>query len=179
MRHSPLSDADGRVVGLTSTERDVSRLKETERRLRAADRQKDEFLAMLGHELRNPLSSIRSAAELLKLSDIEDPEIRRTQVILERQSAHMARLLDGLLDVSRIINGKIVLERSVLDVVDVCREVLGDCADRARRTRARSRGEGFPSGRSRSRPIASASCRSSTTCSRTPCATRPRAARSR
>ena len=86
---------------------------------------------MLGHELRNPLSSIRTAAELLKLNGSEDPEIRRTQEILERQSTHMAKLLDGLLDVSRIINGKIQLELDSVDLVDVCREVLEDSRERA------------------------------------------------
>ena len=130
-RHVPLVDGDGIVIGVSSTERDVSRLKETERQLLAADRQKDEFLAMLGHELRNPLSSIRTAAELLKLNGSEDPEIRRTQEILERQSTHMAKLLDGLLDVSRIINGKIQLELDSVDLVDVCREVLEDSRERA------------------------------------------------
>ena len=131
VRSAPLTDGDDRIVGVSSTERDVSRLKETERRLRSADRQKDEFLAMLGHELRNPLSSIRTAAELLKLSGSDDPDIRRTQAILERQSTHMARLLDGLLDVSRIINGKIRLETAVVDLVAVCREVAEDNRERA------------------------------------------------
>jgi len=130
VRNSPIRDGEGRIVGISSTDRDITRLKETERKLRAADHQKDEFLAMLGHELRNPLSSIRSAADLLAMSDTEDPEIRRTQKIIERQSTHMASLLDGLLDVSRIINGKITLERHVVDFIEVCREVVEDSAVR-------------------------------------------------
>jgi len=129
VRASPILDRDGRIVGVSSTDRDITRLKETERRLLAADQEKDKFLAMLGHELRNPLSSIRTAAELLKL-DGDETDRQRAQVVLERQSAHMARLLDGLLDVSRIISDKIALERDIVDLAGICREVIADAAER-------------------------------------------------
>jgi signal transduction histidine kinase/ActR/RegA family two-component response regulator len=121
----------GTITGVTSTERDISRLKDTERRLLNADQQKNEFLAMLGHELRNPLSSMRTAAELLKHCATDDPEVQYAQEVFERQTAHMAKLLDGLLDVSRIVHGKISLDTSTVDFVSVCREVLADSSERA------------------------------------------------
>jgi signal transduction histidine kinase len=80
--------------------------------LREADRRKDEFLAMLAHELRNPLAPIRNAVEILRVSD--DPAIReRARAMVGRQVAHLARLVDDLLDVSRITQRKIALRRSV------------------------------------------------------------------
>jgi CheY-like chemotaxis protein len=90
-----------------------------ERRLRAAledtDRRKDEFLAMLAHELRNPVAPIANAAELL--SRLVQHESQRALVgIVQRQSVHLARLLDDLLDVARITQGRIELQREVLDV---------------------------------------------------------------
>jgi CheY-like chemotaxis protein/two-component sensor histidine kinase len=85
---------------------------------------------MLSHELRNPLATIRSAAELLKLNPGDEQRLRRTQEVLERQSVHMAKLLDGLLDVSRIIRGKIHIERTTLDLGAVCRDVCEDVQDR-------------------------------------------------
>lgn|GEM_PF-99157 len=127
---SPIRDREGRITGISSIERDIGRLKRTERRLLAADHQKDEFLAMLGHELRNPLASIRSAAQLLGLEDDLGPDILRTRDILRRQSAHMSRLLDGLLDVSRIVQNKIELAIDDVDLVEICREVLDDASER-------------------------------------------------
>jgi signal transduction histidine kinase/ActR/RegA family two-component response regulator len=93
--------------------------------LERASRAKDEFLAMLGHELRNPLAAIRTAAELLKLSPI-DPKVQRTQAVLERQTTHMSKLLDGLLDVSRIVRGKIVLASQQVDLRDILLAMLQD-----------------------------------------------------
>ena len=87
--------------------------------LREANARKDEFLAMLGHELRNPLAAIRSATEIMKLLAPEDAQLQRAQGVLDRQSAHMARLIDGLLEVSRIARGKIQLEETVLDARNV------------------------------------------------------------
>ncbi|MEO8353245.1 MAG: PAS domain S-box protein, partial [Chthoniobacteraceae bacterium] len=79
--------------------------------LRAADRSKDEFLAMLAHELRNPLAPLRNAAELLKADNISGDERRQAQRILGRQIENMSRMLDDLLDVSRITEGKITLRK--------------------------------------------------------------------
>jgi signal transduction histidine kinase len=105
---------------------DITRLKHAEAQLREASRQKDDYLAMLGHELRNPLAAVRTAAETLHLLDGDNPKIARIQGILDRQTAHMAKLLDGLLDVSRIVRGKIALERDRIALDQLCRRVLDD-----------------------------------------------------
>src|SRR6185312_14696199 len=98
--------------------------------LREADRRKDEFLAMLGHELRNPLAPIRNAVEILRVSD--DRTVReRAREMVGRQVQHLARLVDDLLDVSRITTRKIVLKRGVARLgalieaaVEIARPVL-------------------------------------------------------
>jgi len=91
--------------------------------LAEVDRRKDEFLAMLGHELRNPLAPVTTALELIRLHEMEPDRIARSREIIERQIQHMTRLIDDLLDVSRITRGKIELrEQSV---------VLGAVVERA------------------------------------------------
>ena len=90
----------------------LSRMRrETERELRDADRRKDEFLALLAHELRNPLAPIRTGLELIRLSGDTPQSVRRVRSLMVRQLGHMVRLIDDLLDVSRIASGKIVLQR--------------------------------------------------------------------
>jgi PAS domain S-box-containing protein len=84
---------------------------DSERRLRDADRRKDEFIALLAHELRNPLAPIRTGLELIRLSGDRPAAVRRVRSMMERQVGHMVRLIDDLLDVSRITSGKIVLRR--------------------------------------------------------------------
>lgn len=120
---------DGESRLFTGFIRDITDRKRMEHALLEADRQKDEFLAMLGHELRNPLAAIRTAAELLKFTSGQNPQLAKTQAIVERQSAHMAKLLDGLLDVSRIIRGKIHIEPRIVDLAAVCRDVVSDVTD--------------------------------------------------
>ncbi|HEY4012082.1 MAG TPA: ATP-binding protein [Polyangiaceae bacterium] len=85
--------------------------------LREADKQKDDFLAMLGHELRNPLAPISTAVHLLKLRGKED--VAREVSVIERQSRHIERLVDDLLDVSRITRGKVSLSRDSVEVADL------------------------------------------------------------
>ncbi|MFL5518581.1 MAG: ATP-binding protein, partial [Gemmatimonadales bacterium] len=92
-----------------------------------ADRQKDQFIAVLAHELRNPLAPIRSAVELLKQVGPPEPRRLRAEAIIERQVIQQARLLDDLLDVSRISRGKIRLRRERLDLVPVVRDAVEDC----------------------------------------------------
>lgn len=87
--------------------------------LREADRRKDEFLAMLAHELRNPLAPVRNAIEVLRLTGAEEPAQSRQRELIERQVNHMARLLDDLLDVSRITRGKIELRRERIRLVEI------------------------------------------------------------
>ncbi|HKA23658.1 MAG TPA: ATP-binding protein [Candidatus Eisenbacteria bacterium] len=99
----------------------------TEKSLADGDRRKDEFLAILAHELRNPLTPVRNAAHLLKLKNLEDPELVRPVEMIERHTAHMARLIDDLLDVSRISRGVLELRLEALDFRDIARETLDAC----------------------------------------------------
>lgn len=96
---------------------------ETAERLRAEARGKDEFLAMLAHELRNPLAPIRNGVEILKL-EVDSPTGQRILPMMERQVTHMVRLVDDLLDVSRILRGKIKLQHEVLDLAAIIAQAL-------------------------------------------------------
>src|SRR5262249_31300146 len=87
------------------------------RDIQEADRRKDEFLAMLGHELRNPLAPIRNAVQVMRLIGPSDPELQWTRDVIDRQLRHLTRLVDDLLDVSRITRGKIRLQLEPVDVV--------------------------------------------------------------
>ena len=124
---SAVRDDSGTLVGFSKVTRDLTDRKraEEERAMRLAaeqaNRAKDEFLAMLGHELRNPLAPIVTALELIKLRSDEQP--KELQVI-ERQVSHMMRLVDDLLDVSRITRGKIELKMQRLDLHDVIAKAL-------------------------------------------------------
>jgi PAS domain S-box-containing protein len=107
---------------------DITERERVEQQLRESDRRKDEFLAMLGHELRNPLAAIRSAAQLIQLTAPRDPRLQRAHGVLERQSAHMTYLIDGLLEVSRIARGKIQLDLELVDAREVAAAVVHDRA---------------------------------------------------
>ncbi len=87
--------------------------------LKAADRHKDEFLAMLAHELRNPLAPILNAVQLIRKKPFVDPQLSWSRDVIERQLSHLTRLVDDLLDVSRITRGKINLSREVVGVSDL------------------------------------------------------------
>lgn len=92
--------------------------------LRQADRRKDEFLAMLSHELRNPLAPIRNAVGILRRTGSDDPVAHQSTAILERQVTHMVRLVDDLLDVARITRGDIRLQHAQVDLAEVVRAAL-------------------------------------------------------
>lgn len=96
----------------------------SERALRLADRRKDEFLATLGHELRNPLAPLLTGLELLKAAKISDPRVTQTAAIMERQIHHLIRLVDDLLEVSRITRGLIDLQREPLDLTAILQSVV-------------------------------------------------------
>ena len=113
---SPVRDEHGEIVGASKIARDITRRNETERRLREADRRKDEFLATLAHELRNPLAPIRTAAELLCPREHALPEIRTAWEIMHRQVRQMTHLVDDLLDVSRITSGQVHLHKELLEL---------------------------------------------------------------
>ena len=96
--------------------------------LRLADRRKDEFLAMLAHELRNPLAPISAAAQLLNMGPPDTLRVERTSAIIARQVAHMTGLIDDLLDVSRVTRGLVVLAREEVDL----RRVIADAVEQVR-----------------------------------------------
>ena len=112
----PLVAAGGERLGAVITLTDITALREAQHELHRkasaleeADLRKDEFLAMLAHELRNPLAPIRSSLEIMKLRGMEDPMLRKCQDVIERQTHQLTRLVDDLLEVSRIRTGKIQL----------------------------------------------------------------------
>jgi signal transduction histidine kinase len=99
-----------------SLQSEVTERARVELALKEADRHKDEFLAMLAHELRNPLAPIHNAVQLMRRKPAADPLVARSREIIERQLAHLTRLVDDLLDVSRITRGKINLAKEVIDL---------------------------------------------------------------
>jgi PAS domain S-box-containing protein len=112
-------DASGRPHSISGIALDVTERKRAEEELRIADRRKDEFLAMLAHELRNPLAPIRNAAELLNLIQIDEPRVQMTSEIIARQVDHMTGLIDDLLDVSRVTRGFIALEKETFEIGEI------------------------------------------------------------
>jgi PAS domain S-box-containing protein len=112
---SPIRDVDGRIVGASKIGRDITYQKQIESERQEADRRKDEFLAMLAHELRNPLASINNAVQLFGKLESEE-ELEWAKEIVHRQVRHLSRLIEDLLDVSRITRGKISLRREHLNL---------------------------------------------------------------
>jgi signal transduction histidine kinase len=134
MQSSPLFDEQGLPRGCVAAFADVSeqhRLQQELRRrvdeLAQADRLKDDFLAMLAHELRNPLAPILHAAELMRLRPSADPDIARSRDIIERQVRHLTRLVDDLLDVARITRRKIQIERVPTDLARCVAQAIESC----------------------------------------------------
>jgi len=127
-------DAAGKPIRMLGTVQDVTERKRAEHALKEADRRKDEFLAMLAHELRNPLAPILNAVEILESTRPEQPEITtKFRAVIARQVQHMKRLLDDLLDVSRVSQGKIQLRTERVELaallaqaVEVSRPVLAE-----------------------------------------------------
>jgi PAS domain S-box-containing protein len=105
--------------------RDITERKVAEEALREADRRKDEFLAMLAHELRNPLAPIGAAAELLQIMKLDEKRVRQTSQVINRQVRHMTALVDDLLDVSRLTRGLVELDNTPLDI----RHVVADAVE--------------------------------------------------
>lgn len=131
---SPIRDADGKVVGASKVARDIRLQKKTARMLQDADRRKDEFLALLAHELRNPLGPIRHAVKVLGAKTPSPSELQWATNIIERQAEHMSRLVEDLLDVSRITRGTIELRRERVDIAGVLKsavEASGTAIDKA------------------------------------------------
>lgn len=101
-----------------------AQLRENMAELEAADRRKDHFLAMLGHELRNPLAPIVNSAQILRLAGSDARAVEAAAELIERQARHLSRLLDDLLDVARITEGKIVLKKARIDLAPLLYQAL-------------------------------------------------------
>ena len=116
---APIEDQNGRSSGMVLIFRDITSQRQVEQTLRDADRRKDEFLALLAHELRNPLAPIGNALQILEVADHDADTRRDARKMMQRQFDHLVRLVDDLLDVSRIAQGKIDLrvERTSLGAV--------------------------------------------------------------
>jgi two-component system CheB/CheR fusion protein len=115
----PVFSEQGEYLGMRGSNREVTDRRRAEEALKEADRRKSEFLVVLAHELRNPLAAIRNAVDLFKVSSPADPDLEWGFGAIDRQSRLLAGLVDDLLDVARIGEGKIVLRREPLDVRDV------------------------------------------------------------
>ncbi|MBA3886731.1 MAG: PAS domain S-box protein [Acidobacteria bacterium] len=118
-RVNPLRDEEGRILYWFGTNTDISDIKRMEEALRDADRRKDEFLATLAHELRNPLAPVRNALQILKMPRVDAGTVERSRDMMERQVHHLVRLVDDLLDVSRVMRGKIELRRERVELATV------------------------------------------------------------
>ena len=103
---------------------DITERKQAEEDLREADRRKDEFLATLAHELRNPLAPIRNSLHIFRMSGVQNPTIERVTDMMERQVGHMVRMVDDLLEVSRISRGKIELRKEPVELASVLRNAV-------------------------------------------------------
>jgi PAS domain S-box-containing protein len=116
---SPIRDSGGRIIGASKIARDIAEQKRAQEALREADRRKDEFLAILAHELRNPLAPLRNGLEVMRLAADDGDAVAQARGMMERQLAHMVRLIDDLLDISRINRGKMELRRTRVLLADV------------------------------------------------------------
>jgi signal transduction histidine kinase/CheY-like chemotaxis protein len=125
---APIRDPFNQIIGAVTAVMDITDRVKAEQSLRESDRRKDEFLAMLAHELRNPLAPIRAAADLLALSAGESERIRQTSAVIARQVRHLTAMVDDLLDVSRVTRGLVKLEHLVLDA----RRILLDAVEQVR-----------------------------------------------
>ncbi|HEY6099218.1 MAG TPA: ATP-binding protein, partial [Anaeromyxobacter sp.] len=123
---APRFSASGRFLGHVGLSPEVHDRKEMEHALREADRRKDEFLGMLSHELRNPLAPIRNAVYLLERGDPAGPQAERARAVIRRQTEHLTRLVDDLLDVTRIARGKIEPRREQVDLRELVRSAADD-----------------------------------------------------
>jgi signal transduction histidine kinase/CheY-like chemotaxis protein len=114
---------NGKPARLASL-RDVTDRKRAEDALLEADRRKNEFLAMLSHELRNPLAPIKNAAQVFRVLGPADPNLRYAREVIDRQVQHMSRLIDDLLDISRITRGKVHLQKQKVDAAAVLHQAI-------------------------------------------------------
>jgi PAS domain S-box-containing protein len=125
--YKPTHDPNGQVDGWVAVVRDITLQKELEQNLKQEDRRKDEFLAMLAHELRNPLAPIRNAVELMRRLEIQDPKLRRARDVIDANVNQLTHLLDDLLDIARVKSGKITLRKKNISIQDFIQEAADNC----------------------------------------------------
>ncbi len=123
-RFQVFRDADGVAARMTGVNVDITKRKQVEEALRESDRRKDEFLATLAHELRNPLAPIRNAVHVLRAKGSSPPELMWAWDAIDRQLRAMTRLIDDLMDVSRISRGKLELKRGRIELAEVIRDAV-------------------------------------------------------
>jgi PAS domain S-box-containing protein len=126
-RAAPLMDHSGRVCHWVGTSTDIDEMVQAQAKLAAADRRKDEFLATLAHELRNPLAPIRNGVHVLKSRKSSDDPDAELLGIMERQVQQLVRLVDDLLEVARITRGRIALRKESVSVSDFLQQALETC----------------------------------------------------
>ncbi len=126
-RGVPIRSGTGQVIGWAGINLDISRLKRAEQSLREADHRKDEFLAMLAHELRNPLAPIRNAVQVLRLRGDTEQTVQSVSEMMERQISQLVRLVDDLLDISRVSRGRIELRRARIELASVVSHAAEAC----------------------------------------------------
>ncbi len=130
--YQPIVDAEGSITGIFIVGSDTTERFRAEHALREADQRKDEFLAMLAHELRNPLAPIRNAAQILSRKFLNDRSAQPPIEMVHRQVTHLTRLVDDLLDVSRISQGRIELRREDVALAPALEQALETVAPMAR-----------------------------------------------
>jgi signal transduction histidine kinase/ActR/RegA family two-component response regulator len=123
-RAVPMLDARGEIEEWIGAASDITERKLAEEKLKESDRRKDEFLAMLAHELRNPLAPVGAAAALLQRARLDEGLVRKTSEIIGRQVAHMTALIEDLLDVSRVTRGQVELDEAALDMRDIVADAV-------------------------------------------------------
>jgi signal transduction histidine kinase len=121
---NPFHDESGQLLGAVNVLMDITERRHTEELLREADRRKSEFLATLAHELRNPLAPLRNGLQIMRLSCHDRATLDEARTMMERQVGHMVRLIDDLLDLSRITNGKIELRKERIDLAAAVQDGL-------------------------------------------------------
>jgi PAS domain S-box-containing protein len=124
--NSTVTDSAGRLTAVLSLVLDVTDRKRNEEALREADQRKSDFLGVLSHELRNPLAPIRNSIHILDRAPPDSEQARRAKDVIRRQTTQLARLIDDLLDVTRIARGKVELHRQRIDVGEIVRRTVED-----------------------------------------------------
>jgi len=125
-RGMPVRDENGQINYWFGTSTDIEMQKQAQQELNLSSQRKDRFLAMLGHELRNPLAAIRNCSHVLNREEVRPDQVSDCLEIIERQGAHLTRLVDDLLDISRISSGRIELRQENHDLREIIQNVVED-----------------------------------------------------